>query len=187
MKYELPSTELIVIEENNYLKFGEYLNDMQCDNTANKLNLDDLEYVRKLKQENKILRENAEHNDKVVDKVNWGNQLLKKKNQQLQERIEYLERSNNRREDTIFEQRQEISDLEDNWDKLKEYLINDINNRNGNRVVECKKGAKVVEYEDSRTVIETISPIYTLMEDKSKTMKEILDKMQEIERSDSNE
>ena len=24
MKYELPSTELIVIEENNYLKFGEY-------------------------------------------------------------------------------------------------------------------------------------------------------------------
>ena len=42
-----------------------------------------------------------------------------------QERIEYLERSNNRREDTIFEQRQEISDLEDNWVKLKEYLNND--------------------------------------------------------------
>ena len=47
MKYELPSTELIVIEENNYLKFGEYLNDMQCDDTANKLSLDDLEYVKK--------------------------------------------------------------------------------------------------------------------------------------------
>ena len=31
------------------------------------------------KEENKILRENAEHNDKVVDKVNWENQLLKKK------------------------------------------------------------------------------------------------------------
>lgn len=31
-----------------------------------------------LKKENKILRENAEHNDKVVDKVNWENQLLKK-------------------------------------------------------------------------------------------------------------
>ena len=39
-----------------------------------------------------------------------------------QERIEYLERSNNRREDTILEQRQEISDLEDNWNKLKECL-----------------------------------------------------------------
>ena len=32
-----------------------------------------------LKKENKILRENAEHNDKVVDKVNWEN--LKLKNQ----------------------------------------------------------------------------------------------------------
>ena len=31
-----------------------------------------------LQKENKILRENAEHNDKVVDKVNWENQKLKK-------------------------------------------------------------------------------------------------------------
>lgn len=45
---------------------------------------------------------------------------LKQENQQLKERIAYLERSNNRREDTILEQRQEISDLEDNWNKLKE-------------------------------------------------------------------
>ena len=94
MKYELPSIELIVIEENNYLKFGEYLNDMQCDDTANKLSLDDLEYVKKLQQENK----------------------------QIQERMEYLERSNNRREDIIIEQRQEIIDLEDNWDELKEWV-----------------------------------------------------------------
>ena len=85
MKYELPSTELIVIEENNYLKFGEYLNDMQCDDTTNKLCLDDLEYVKKLQQENKILKENAENNDKVVDKVNWENMLLKKENKQLKE------------------------------------------------------------------------------------------------------
>ena len=41
-------------------------------------------YARSLK-ENKILRENAEHNDKVVDKVNWENQLLKKENKQLKE------------------------------------------------------------------------------------------------------
>ena len=33
---------------------------------------------QELKKENKILRENAEHNDKVVDKVNWENQKLKK-------------------------------------------------------------------------------------------------------------
>lgn len=38
----------------------------------------------------------------------------------LQERCEYLERSNNRREDTILGLRQEISDIEDENEKLKE-------------------------------------------------------------------
>lgn len=47
---------------------------------------------------------------------------LQQENKQLKERIKYLERSNNRREDTILEQRQEINDLGDNWDKLKEYM-----------------------------------------------------------------
>ena len=51
-----------------------------------------LDYITKLQQENKqleenydriynencILRENAEHNDKVVDRVNWENLKLKK-------------------------------------------------------------------------------------------------------------
>ena len=46
------------------------------------------------KEENKILRENAEHNDKVVDKVNWENMLLKKENEQLK----------------------------DNWNKLRKYF-----------------------------------------------------------------
>lgn len=32
-------------------------------------------------------KKNAENNDKVVDKVNWENQLLKKENEQLKERI----------------------------------------------------------------------------------------------------
>lgn len=48
-----------------------------------------------LQRENKILKENAKHNDKVVDKVNWENMLLKKENKQLK----------------------------DNWNKLKEDLI----------------------------------------------------------------
>ena len=51
---------------------------------------------------------------------------LSKENQKFKERIEYLERSNNRREDTIIEQRQEISDLEDNWNKLKKYIKTEI-------------------------------------------------------------
>ena len=45
-------------------------------------------------EENKILKENAENNDKVVDKVNWENLLLKKENKQLK----------------------------DNWNKLKEFI-----------------------------------------------------------------
>lgn len=50
--------------------------------------------IVKLQQENKILKENAENNDKVVDKVNWENMLLKKENKQLK----------------------------DNWNKLKEWV-----------------------------------------------------------------
>lgn len=57
--------------------------------------IDELEESSKLselwcksQQENKILRENAEHNDKVVDDVNWKNRLLKQENQQLKEVIE---------------------------------------------------------------------------------------------------
>lgn len=53
---------------------------------------------------------------------------LQQENKKLKERIEYLERSNDRREDTILEQRQEISDLEDNWNKLKEYVLKKTSN-----------------------------------------------------------
>ena len=53
-------------------------------------------------------------------------EILQQENKQLKERIEYLERSNNRREDTILEQRQEISDLEDNWNELKKYIKTEI-------------------------------------------------------------
>ena len=52
-------------------------------------------YLKELQHENKKLKENAENNDKVVDKVNWENQLLKKEN----ERLKY------------------------NWNELKEDLI----------------------------------------------------------------
>lgn len=38
------------------------------------------------KQENKILKENAENNDKVVDKVNWENREFRKENHELRKR-----------------------------------------------------------------------------------------------------
>ena len=43
------------------------------------------------KKENKILKENAENNDKVVDKVNWENMLLKKENKQLKDKLSKIE------------------------------------------------------------------------------------------------
>ena len=52
----------------------------------------------KLQQENKILKENAENNDKVVDKVNWENMLLKKENEQL---IKQLQQENKHQKDLI--------------------------------------------------------------------------------------
>lgn len=82
----------------------------------------------KLQQENKILKENAENNDKVVDKVNWENMLLKKENKQLK----------------------------DNWNKLKEYIYNQI--------------------PTDKTVLTKHIKIF-----------EVLDKMQELEGSDSND
>ena len=68
---------------------------------------------------------------------------VQQENKILKERIEYLERSNNRREDTILEQRQEISDLEDNWNKLKKAAKNhsDIKNK-------CYNGGLWFEIDD---------------------------------------
>ena len=48
------------------------------------------DYIINLQQENKILRENAENNDKVVDNVNWENMLLKKENEQLKNLIDTI-------------------------------------------------------------------------------------------------
>ena len=50
-----------------------------------------LSYIEQLEKENKILRENAEHNDKVVDKVNWENQQLKKQKDDVVEYIKGLD------------------------------------------------------------------------------------------------
>ena len=47
--------------------------------------------IKQLQQENKILKENAENNDKVVDKINWDNQLLKKENKKLKDKISKVE------------------------------------------------------------------------------------------------
>ena len=77
----------------------------------------------KLQQENKILKENAENNDKVVDKVNWENMLLKKENKQLQEELECTIGivEHNR---IISEKNNEIHQLKDKISKIETLIIN---------------------------------------------------------------
>ena len=91
---------------------------------------------------------------------------LQQENKQLKERMEYLERSNDRREDIIIEQRQEINNLEDNWDELKEYI----------------KETKLKEFEKSYG--KRYGKVFTQSEIVVCNM--IMDKMLEIEGSDSN-
>ena len=67
-----------------------------------------------LEKENKILRENAEHNDKVVDKVNWENQKLKKQLEEYKRLgFEHLNDKCNK--------------LENQQKEFIEWLINEIN------------------------------------------------------------
>ena len=76
-----------------------------------------------LKKENKILRENAEHNDKVVDKVNWENMLLKKENKQIKEKLSKIE---TQQKEFIEYMNKTIEELEcDDVDdeEMKGYLI----------------------------------------------------------------
>lgn len=82
-----------------------------------------------IKDVQKAIKQLQQENKKLNGTIQTYDILLKsniEENKQLQERIEYLERSNNRREDIIIEQRQEISDLEDNWIKLKKYIKTEI-------------------------------------------------------------
>lgn len=71
--------------------------------------LDIIEFL----QENRELKTQIEEYQKALDETMSEKIDIQKENKHLQERIEYLERSNNRREVTILEQRQIISDLED--------------------------------------------------------------------------
>lgn len=100
------------------------------------VNVNGDDYI-KLQQENKILKENAENNDKAVDKVNWENQLLKKENKQLKEQLlvtqtneetfrlemEDITKTLELDENALFDDVKVYArSLKDNWIKLKEYI-----------------------------------------------------------------
>ena len=82
----LEETKLKEEMKNNCLKVGKYKDEKAKDKFEMLCHLEDFEVQYwELQQENKILKENAENNDKVVDKFNWENQLLKKENEQLKD------------------------------------------------------------------------------------------------------
>lgn len=113
-----------------------------------------------------------------MEKTEAQNVKLKIRNRKLKYELEKLKEIEEEHKRINGELREENEQLKDNWNKLKEYLINDLNNRNGHIVA---------EYEDGNKVSETISPIYTLIEDKSKTMKEVLYKMKKLEQGSDND
>lgn len=128
------------------------------------------EWINQLQQENKILKENAEHNDKVVDKVNWENQLLKKENKQLKDelkskpdaQITLQDDKGNKfmviqteRIDMQVELNKTIEKLFNNWNKLREFIVK--------------------EYY-----------MYLPLEANTKSITILIDKMHELEGSDSN-
>ena len=80
--------------------------------------------LTKLQQENKILKENAENNDKVVDKVNWENQSLKK---QLEDKTEDYKRMKDNFDSKVdvltkiaTQQKEFINWLEENYETTQD-------------------------------------------------------------------
>lgn len=79
-------------------------------------------YIKQLQQENKILKENAENNDKVIDKVNWKNMLLKKENQQLKNDINKLQKELNEENLQCSKYSIEFNNLKEKNKQLKDKL-----------------------------------------------------------------
>ncbi len=82
---------------------------------------DFLEYLENIMDWDSVIVGEILQKYKEMKKVNSKDDL-QIVNENLKERIAYLERSNDRREDTILEQRNEIAELEMRWNKLKENL-----------------------------------------------------------------
>ena len=126
----------------------------------------------------KILIYSQEDLDLILELEKQENEELPQENKILKENAE----NNDKVVDKVNWENQllkkENKQLKDNWNKLKEYIMDDINSRNN---------SKIIEFEDGRKVMEIVSSLYSVMQDKSKTMKEVLNKMQELEQgSDDN-
>ncbi|MBR1386251.1 MAG: hypothetical protein IJ568_05435 [Bacilli bacterium] len=66
--------------------------------------------LKQIKKENKILRKNAEHNDKVVDKVNWEINVLKHNRDKA---LKFIKENSYKRGDGTIMYDTDIQELED--------------------------------------------------------------------------
>lgn len=94
-------------EQLDYIRSGEYYNQLRFER----------DMLQDLVEKGEIPKEDKE----FIDCTHRNTELLEE-NKQLKERVEYLERSNNRREDTIISLRQELNDIEERVDKAREIL-----------------------------------------------------------------
>ena len=63
------------------------------------------DYITNLQEENRILKENAEHNDKVVDKAKWNEMIYKSRNEKA---IEYIKQQDMKYYGAVVENKMKI-------------------------------------------------------------------------------
>lgn len=116
--------EISELEEqvNNINKIRDYITNLQqaFEKSYTEEQLDFA--VNEVKEQLKIEKQYSNQLCNEIDKLRIKNYELQQENERLKERVAYLERSNNRREDTILGLRQEINDVEDCNDELKKKL-----------------------------------------------------------------
>lgn len=120
--------------------------------------------LQELKKENKILRKNAENNDKVVDKVNWENQLLKKQ-------IKTLDKTNIQ----LISKLDRYDAIVDERDELKKQLTTYQILHRDCKVDNLKNISKIEEMENQQ------KEFVKCLEDKLRIANEVLDEPEEDE------
>lgn len=120
--------------------------------------------IFKMLKENKILKENSYHNDKVVDKVNWENQLLKKQ-------IAILDKTNIQ----LMSKLDRYDAIVDERDELKKQLTTYQILHRDCKVDNLKNISKIEEKENQQ------KEFVKCLEDKLRIANEVLDNPEEDE------
>lgn len=192
LEYRIENGSLIIDNYFNNLKIGS-INGGSVENILNKCKLYDEEYGTLLK-ENEYMKHIAkdfeqlqQENKKLNGAIQTYDILLKanaEENKQLQERIEYLERSNNRREDMVIELQNElceINDYKEKWNDLKDFV---------NKMHEYFLHTDVNKiYKENMNANNSFPSMFNLSElnASDRILSSICKKMQELEGSDSDE